>query len=58
MCPYDMSMSKAFEYFKLFLPTLVLPHEHDKTFKLWANEFIDLWTSVHASSSWEPVNNL
>lgn len=33
MCPFDMSMTKAFERYHLFLPTLVHEHEAERSYR-------------------------
>jgi hypothetical protein len=47
LCPFDTSFSKGIEKFELFLPTVVYPHEHDKSFKYF---FIILNTLKYLSS--------
>jgi len=47
-------MVKAFELFDLFLPTLLNEPENEFGFKLWLNEFLELWlTSAMSRSYWE-----
>lgn len=53
LCPYDMTFSKAIEQFELFLPTIVYPHEHELSHKLWANELLDIWISITTPHAWE-----
>jgi len=53
LCPYDLMMSNAINYFNQFLPTLVLPENHEKGFKLWFEEFITIWMSCQNKPSWE-----
>ncbi len=54
MCPFDMSMMKAFELYDLFLPTLLNESEIQFGFKLWLEEFMQLWlTSATSRSYWE-----
>lgn len=55
MCPFDVSMTKAFERYKLFLPTLVYEHEADMSFRLWITEFLNLWTTLNSKHFWESV---
>jgi len=51
ICPFDLSMSKAFERLKLFLPTIL--YEHESGPKLWLNEFLNLWTTLSTRHYWE-----
>ncbi|XP_013404552.1 proteasome activator complex subunit 4 [Lingula anatina] len=53
MCPFDTTMGKAMKYFELFLPTMLPPEHHDKGFRLWFEEFMNLYDSAHNSPSWE-----
>ncbi|KAI4905889.1 hypothetical protein NFI96_014094 [Prochilodus magdalenae] len=53
LCPFDMTMQKAFGYFELFLPTTLPPHLHHKGFKLWFEDIIGLWVSVQNLPTWE-----
>ncbi|CAL1268748.1 unnamed protein product [Larinioides sclopetarius] len=56
MCPFDSEMAKAMNYFDLFLCTKLPPSEHHRGFKLWFNEFIEMWQNWHNIPTWE--NNL
>lgn len=51
LCPFDLSMSEAFERFKLFLPTVLLDNELGPS--LWLNEFLNLWTTLSTRHYWE-----
>ncbi|KAL3873182.1 hypothetical protein ACJMK2_036330 [Sinanodonta woodiana] len=53
ICPYDTTIVKALGYMDHFLPTNLPPEHHDKGFKLWFQEMIDLWDSFQNSPSWE-----
>ncbi|VDI21300.1 proteasome activator subunit 4 [Mytilus galloprovincialis] len=53
MCPFDVTHIKAMHCFEYFLPTNLPPSEHDQGFKLWFEEFIDLWDSCHNTPPWE-----
>uniref|UniRef100_W5L008 Proteasome activator subunit 4b n=1 Tax=Astyanax mexicanus TaxID=7994 RepID=W5L008_ASTMX len=53
LCPFDVTMQKAINYFELFLPTIMPPELHDKGFKLWFDELMGLWVSVQNLPSWE-----
>ncbi|EDV29443.1 uncharacterized protein TRIADDRAFT_51787 [Trichoplax adhaerens] len=54
MYPFDTSiMLKATSYFCSFLPTALLPHEHNQGFKLWFDELMNLYISCLNSPSWE-----
>lgn len=54
MCPYTRKeMSRAMAYFELFLPTILLPEEHENGFKLWFTEFIQIWETCHTTPPWE-----
>ncbi|XP_055880989.1 proteasome activator complex subunit 4-like isoform X3 [Biomphalaria glabrata] len=41
---------RCFDY---FLPISVPPHLHHKGFKLWLDEFLQLWLSIQNMPSWE-----
>lgn len=45
LCPFDVSIQRAFTYLNLFLPTTLPPEHHDKGFKLWFEEIMQLWLS-------------
>lgn len=53
VCPFDVTMVKAMSYFELFLCTTLQPQYHDKGFKLWFQEFMDIWNVCQNGSSWE-----
>ncbi|TRY59018.1 hypothetical protein DNTS_012403 [Danionella cerebrum] len=53
LCPFDASMHKAISYFQLFLPTLMPPEQHERGFKLWFDELMNLWVSLQALPAWE-----
>jgi proteasome activator subunit 4 len=54
MCLFDTSMKTAFDRFELFLPTLMDPSRFDKGFKLWIDEFLNLWISMQRPRAFEP----
>lgn len=43
LCPFSDSIQRAVTYMNLFLPTTVGPEHHDKGFKLWFDEVMQLW---------------
>lgn len=45
LCPFSASIQRAITYFNLFLPTTLPPEHHDKGFKLWFDEVLQLWLS-------------
>uniref|UniRef100_UPI00358F6C57 proteasome activator complex subunit 4 isoform X3 n=1 Tax=Myxine glutinosa TaxID=7769 RepID=UPI00358F6C57 len=53
LCPFDVTMQKAIIYFEMFLPTSLLPEHHNKGFKLWFDELIGIWDTVHNMPAWE-----
>ncbi len=53
LCPYDTMMSKAMTYFDIFMPTLMMPKNHNQGFKLWFEEFMTIWKSCQNKPSWE-----
>ncbi|KAJ8309114.1 hypothetical protein KUTeg_013988 [Tegillarca granosa] len=53
LCPFDVTNIKALHYFEFFLPTSLPPPLHDKGFKLWFQEFWNMWDSYHNSPTWE-----
>ncbi|XP_022243744.1 proteasome activator complex subunit 4-like [Limulus polyphemus] len=53
ICPFDVTMNKAMMYFELFLPTLLGPDNYDKGFRLWFEEFMEIWDSFQNSPTWE-----
>src|SRR6185437_5798032 len=58
ICPYHNSMEKAMGYFKLFLPTLLPPEEHQFGFKLWFHEFMDIWIACPNSRALESARDM
>ncbi|XP_033120997.1 proteasome activator complex subunit 4-like [Anneissia japonica] len=56
MCPFDYTMEVAITYFVLFLPTTLPPDKHQLGFKLWLDEFLQIWDSYHNSPQWEGVS--
>ncbi|XP_062621766.1 LOW QUALITY PROTEIN: proteasome activator complex subunit 4B-like [Saccostrea cucullata] len=53
LCPFDVTNIKAIHYFEYFLPTDLLPENHDKGFKLWLDEFLNMWHSYQNAPTWE-----
>ncbi|XP_077865747.1 proteasome activator complex subunit 4-like [Saccoglossus kowalevskii] len=53
LCPFDVTMSKGVGYMEMFLPTTLPPEHHDKGFRLWLDEMLNLWDATHSSPSWE-----
>ncbi|XP_071961962.1 proteasome activator complex subunit 4-like [Antedon mediterranea] len=53
MCPFDYTMEVAITYFVSFLPTTLPPEKHHMGFKLWIDEFLQIWDSYHNSPQWE-----
>lgn len=53
LCPYDVTHIKAMNSFEYFLPTNLPLSHHDRGFKLWFKEFIDLWDCCHNTPPWE-----
>ncbi|KFM69249.1 Proteasome activator complex subunit 4, partial [Stegodyphus mimosarum] len=53
MCPFDSEMAKAMNYFELFLCTTLPPSEHHRGFKLWFDEFMEIWQNWHSVPTWE-----
>ena len=53
LCPFDTSMGNALESCKLFLPTILYEHETARGYKLWLNEFLNLWTSFNSRHYWD-----
>lgn len=45
LCPFSASIQRYITYFNLFLPTTLPPEHHDKGFKLWFDEVMQLWLS-------------
>lgn len=45
LCPFTSSIQRAVTYLNLFLPTTQCPEHHDKGFKLWFDEVMQLWLS-------------
>lgn len=50
LCPYDGSIQKAVTFMNLFLPTTLPPEHHDKGFKLWFDEVMQLWLNGKVNS--------
>jgi proteasome activator subunit 4 len=55
LCPFDTSMSVAFERFKLFLPVVMYEHESVHGYKLWLTEILALWSSFTSKHFWDSV---
>ncbi|CAG5135841.1 unnamed protein product, partial [Candidula unifasciata] len=53
LCPFDMLVIGGLQCLELFLPTSLPPELHHKGFKLWFDEFLDLWKAFHSMPSWE-----
>ncbi|XP_077359602.1 proteasome activator complex subunit 4B-like [Festucalex cinctus] len=53
LCVFDAVMQKAIGIMELFLPTIMPPEEHERGFRLWFDELMDLWLSVQNQPSWE-----
>lgn len=53
LCPFDVTNIKAVHYFEYFLPTDLPPEHHDKGFKLWLDEFLNMWHSYQNAPTWE-----
>ncbi|XP_005100512.1 proteasome activator complex subunit 4B [Aplysia californica] len=53
LCPFDMLVIGGLQCLEMFLPTCLPPELHHKGFKLWFEEFMDLWKSFHSMPSWE-----
>ena len=53
MCPYDVTMAKAFVYFNIFLPTFNVLEFREKAFDLWFAEFMGFWGACSNSPPWE-----
>lgn len=43
LCPYSVYVQRVVTYMHLFLPTTLPPEHHDKGFKLWFDEILQLW---------------
>lgn len=43
LCPFSSAIQRAINYLNLFLPTTLPPEHHDKGFKLWFDEVMQLW---------------
>ncbi|XP_076268331.1 proteasome activator complex subunit 4-like isoform X1 [Rhynchophorus ferrugineus] len=57
LCPFNNSeISEAIRYLELFLPSAMKPEETDIGYKLWLNEFMNLWEVCHNAGTWE--NNM
>ncbi|XP_078000645.1 proteasome activator complex subunit 4-like [Glandiceps talaboti] len=53
LCPFDVTMSKGISYMEMFIPTTLLPEQHDKGFRLWLDELLALWDATHSTPPWE-----
>ncbi|XP_062510278.1 proteasome activator complex subunit 4-like [Corticium candelabrum] len=53
LCPFDMSMVEKVGLLCAFLPTQVMPDEHNISFKLWFDEFMRLWDDCQNNVQWE-----
>ncbi|GFS25628.1 proteasome activator complex subunit 4, partial [Elysia marginata] len=53
LCPFDMMVIGGLQCLELFLPTSLPPELHHKGFKLWLDEFLQLWRSFYSMPSWE-----
>ncbi|ESP01603.1 hypothetical protein LOTGIDRAFT_238219, partial [Lottia gigantea] len=53
LCPFDVTILKALNYLHVFLPTNLPPEHHDKGFKLWFDEFWQMYDSYKSKPSWE-----
>lgn len=51
-------MVRVVQYLELFLPNMVKPEEADVSYKLWFDEFMNLWEVCHNASAWENVRSL
>ncbi|XP_066249765.1 proteasome activator complex subunit 4B-like [Euwallacea similis] len=57
LCPFDNSkIAFAIQHLELFLPNAVKPEEADISYKLWFEEFMNLWEVCHNAGAWE--NNM
>ncbi|XP_054263116.1 proteasome activator complex subunit 4-like [Macrosteles quadrilineatus] len=55
LCPFDsVAIQNAMELLDTFLPTVFLPQETSLGYKLWLDEFMDLWKTCHNAPVWEP----
>lgn len=45
LCPFSVSIQKAVTYLNLFLPTTLPPEHHNRGFKLWFDEVMQMWMS-------------
>jgi proteasome activator subunit 4 len=45
LCPFDGCMEDAIQYLSNFLPVHLPPEDHDRGFKLWLEEIMDLYTA-------------
>lgn len=56
LCPLNsVDMTSAMKCLELFLPCTVKPEEADISYKLWFEEFMNLWTVCHDACAWENV---
>ncbi|CAF3884238.1 unnamed protein product [Rotaria sordida] len=53
LCLTDWFVINTFKMFDLFLPVKLPPALHDQGFKLWLNEFFDIWENVYNGTIWE-----
>ncbi|KAG9509020.1 Proteasome activator complex subunit 4, partial [Fragariocoptes setiger] len=53
LCPYDSTIRKATNYMCLFLPTVLPLEHHDKGFKLWFDEVMQMWLNCRMVSVYE-----
>ncbi|XP_072167902.1 proteasome activator complex subunit 4-like [Diadema setosum] len=49
LCPFDETMTKGILYIEAFMPTLLPPEQHQKGFKLWLDEMINIWNNSQNS---------
>jgi len=55
LCPFDtVAIQNGMELLDTFLPSVFLPHEISSGYKLWLDEFMDLWKTCHNAPAWEP----
>lgn len=57
LCPFSTEIARAIEYLELFLPLNVKPEEADVGYKLWMEEFMQLWDVCHNACLWENVRD-
>lgn len=57
LCPFDITVIKGLKYMELFLPTLFITEpERNTSWRLWFNEMIAFWESIHNGPVWEFVS--